>query len=48
MVSINICNTIDFVVEAWNQVNLDTIRNCWLKTGIISSDDTLDDASDDE
>lgn len=36
--SVNIRNAIDFVVEAWNQVDSVTIKNCWLKTGIIPSD----------
>ncbi|CAB4386263.1 unnamed protein product [Rhizophagus irregularis] len=35
-------NAIDFVVEAWNQVDLLTIKNCWLKTGIILPDDERD------
>jgi len=38
IVPINICNAINFVVEAWNQVNSNIIKNCWLKTGIIPSD----------
>jgi uncharacterized ParB-like nuclease family protein len=36
---VNIRNAIDFVVKAWNQVDSTTIKNCWLKTGIISPDD---------
>ncbi|CAB4385877.1 unnamed protein product [Rhizophagus irregularis] len=39
---VNIRNAIDFVVEAWNQVDLLTIKNCWLKTGIIPPDDERD------
>jgi hypothetical protein len=39
---VNIRNAIDFVVEVWNQVDSTTIKNCWLKTGIISPDDERD------
>jgi hypothetical protein len=39
---VNIRNAIDFVVKAWNQVDSTTIKNCWLKTGIISPDDERD------
>ena len=42
IIPINIRKAIDFVVEAWNQVNPTIIKNCWLKTGIIPSDDGLD------
>ena len=36
--SINIYNVIDFVIEIWNQVDPLIIKNCWLKTNIILSD----------
>ena len=39
---VNIRNAIEFVVEAWNQVDPVTIENCWLKTGIISLEDEHD------
>jgi hypothetical protein len=39
---INIRNAIDFVVEAWNQVDPITIKNCWLKTSIVLPDDERD------
>jgi hypothetical protein len=39
---VNIRNAIDFVVEAWNQVDSLTVKNCWLKTGIIPPDDERD------
>jgi hypothetical protein len=39
---VNIRNAIDFVVEAWDQVVPITIKNCWLKTGIIPPDDERD------
>src|SRR6266498_779966 len=38
IIFVNIRNAIDFVVKVWNQVNSNTIKNCWLKTGIIPSD----------
>ena len=38
IIPVNIRNAIDFVVEAWNQINSNTIKNCWLKTDIILLD----------
>ena len=38
IIFVNIHNAIDFVVKVWNQVNSNTIKNCWLKTDIIPSD----------
>ena len=40
---VTIRNAIDFVVEAWDQVESATIKNCWKKTGILPSEnDELD------
>ena len=36
---LNIKEAIDYITEAWENVTQITIRNCWLKTGILPSYD---------
>ena len=39
---LNIKEAIDFIADAWNNVTQTTIRNCWMKTGILpNSDDAI-------
>ncbi|CAB4464116.1 unnamed protein product [Rhizophagus irregularis] len=38
---LNIKEAIDYIAEAWNSVNQTTIRNCWIKTGILPSSDYI-------
>ncbi|CAB5298350.1 unnamed protein product [Rhizophagus irregularis] len=49
---LNIKEAIDYIAESWNNVTQTTIRNCWIKTGILPScdDDNVDeeDLDDDE
>ena len=35
---LNVKEAIDYIAEAWNNVTPMTIHNCWMKTGILSSD----------
>ncbi|CAB5392180.1 unnamed protein product [Rhizophagus irregularis] len=41
---LNIKEAIDYIAEGWNNVTQKTIRNCWIKTGILSTynDDDVD------
>jgi hypothetical protein len=34
---INIKESIDYLVDAWENVTEETIHNCWIKTGILPS-----------
>ena len=34
---INVKEAIEFIAEAWDNVAITTIKNCWCKTGILSS-----------
>ncbi|CAB4437119.1 unnamed protein product [Rhizophagus irregularis] len=39
---------IDYITEGWNNVTQKTIRNCWIKTDILSTYDDDDIAIDEE
>lgn len=43
---LNVKEAIDYIAEGWNNVTQKTIRNCWIKTGILPSCD--DDSVDEE
>lgn len=43
---INIKEAIDYIAEAWENVTQSTIRNCWVKTGILPSSDYILDEID--
>ncbi|CAB5310037.1 unnamed protein product [Rhizophagus irregularis] len=38
---LNIKEAIDYIAEAWENVTQTTIRNCWVKTGILPSSDCI-------
>ena len=38
----NIKEAIDYIADAWNNVTQTTIENCWIKTGILASDNIND------
>src|SRR3954453_11095075 len=38
---LNVKEAIDYISEAWENVTQTTIRNCWVKTGILPSSDYL-------
>ena len=42
---VSIRNAIEFVVDAWNQVESTTIENCWIKTGILPDKSGVEDDS---
>jgi hypothetical protein len=42
---LNIKEAINYIADAWNNVTQTTIQNCWIKTGILPSDD-IDDIDD--
>ena len=42
---VNIKNAIDYLADAWENVTDETIFNCWVKTGILpSNENDMDDA----
>ncbi|CAB5367834.1 unnamed protein product [Rhizophagus irregularis] len=43
---LNVKEAIDYIAEAWNSVSSTTIRNCWIKTGILPSSDYVFDDVD--
>ncbi|CAB4437036.1 unnamed protein product [Rhizophagus irregularis] len=45
---LNIKEAIDYITEGWNNVTQKTIRNCWIKTDILSTYDDDDIAIDEE
>jgi hypothetical protein len=47
---LNIKEAIDYIADAWKNVTQTTIQNCWIKTGILPSDniDDVDDVNNDD
>ncbi|CAB4481133.1 unnamed protein product [Rhizophagus irregularis] len=45
---LNLKEAIDYIAEGWNNVTQKTIRNCWIKTGILPTYDDDNDGDIDE